>query len=772
VSHRRNKRGFRRSKAPAAPPVAPKPAEPTRTLSSRRRWVSRLIAAIILPLFLLVILEGARRLTGYGYTTRFFRSIRSGNREFIVNNETFSLRFFPPQLARWPGPIMMDATKPRGTYRIFILGESAARGEPEPPFSAARHLEVLLRERFPGQKFEVVNVAITAINSHVILPIARELARQHGDLWIIYMGNNEMVGPFGAVTVFGAQAPPLSLIRLSLAIQQTRTGQLLMALARWGRGKAATPSAWGGMKMFLGNHIRPGSPRKQGVYKSFEQNLQDILRLGLNSGAKVLLNTVDVNLKDCPPFASLTNSTLDFAERTAWDSAYGDGCRARSEGRLPEAEQCFERAARVDAVVSDLQFRWGECLLALTNYTAARQRFQLACDYDALPFRADSQINGLIRQLGNRWANPNLHLFDAAAAMATNVPAGINGQDVFYEHVHFNFEGQYRLGLAWAEQVELCLPQAIRNRAVGGWATQGACERWLGLTDWGRQAVVMSVMDRLRRPPFCNQFDNDRCLAGLQTQATELQHQMTRATADQAKADFIDAISRAPDDHWLHENFAEFLESIGDAKLAIAEWRRARALLPQNCVAYYQLGRLLAQQGFQAEAEECLLRAVAMRPNLADGWSDLGNLYLATARFGSALNAYQRAQQLEGQQAVFYLGAGKALAKLNRRAEAIRQYREALGLNPTLAEAHFSLGEELAGGNQMAEAQLEYEQVIQLQPTNALGHLNLGVTLAVQGRFDPALHQFAEALRLDPGNKLAQEYYDRVQGWKSRKPGG
>src|ERR1019366_6362812 len=138
-----------------------------------------------------------------------------------------------------------------------ILGESAAMGDPEPAYGASRYLEVLLRERFPAQKFEIVNVAITAINSHVILPIARACARQHGDLWIIYMGNNEMVGPFGAATVFGAQAPPLALVRLSLALQQTRVGQLLMALARKVRGQAATASSWGGMEMFLGNRLRP-----------------------------------------------------------------------------------------------------------------------------------------------------------------------------------------------------------------------------------------------------------------------------------------------------------------------------------------------------------------------------------------------------------------------------------------------------------------------------------------------------------------------------------
>jgi hypothetical protein len=88
-------------------------------------------------------------------------------------------------------------------------------------------LEALLSQRFPNRHFEIVNAAMTAINSHAILPIARECARQNGDIWVIYMGNNEVVGPFGAGTVFGPRVASLGLIRCSLALKATRTGQLL-----------------------------------------------------------------------------------------------------------------------------------------------------------------------------------------------------------------------------------------------------------------------------------------------------------------------------------------------------------------------------------------------------------------------------------------------------------------------------------------------------------------------------------------------------------------
>ena len=72
---------------------------------------------------------------------------------------------------------VMPATKSPDTCRIFIFGESAAMGDPRPNYGAGCYLDVLLSERFPQSKFELINTSTTAINSHVILPIAQECAR-------------------------------------------------------------------------------------------------------------------------------------------------------------------------------------------------------------------------------------------------------------------------------------------------------------------------------------------------------------------------------------------------------------------------------------------------------------------------------------------------------------------------------------------------------------------------------------------------------------------
>lgn len=86
----------------------------------------RLAAATLVPLMIFGGLELGLRLAGYGYSTRLFLPRTIGGEEFLIPNEKFTHRFFPPALARAPLSGRMAAHKPAGTYRIFLLGESAA----------------------------------------------------------------------------------------------------------------------------------------------------------------------------------------------------------------------------------------------------------------------------------------------------------------------------------------------------------------------------------------------------------------------------------------------------------------------------------------------------------------------------------------------------------------------------------------------------------------------------------------------------------------------
>ena len=736
-----------------------------RLVSHGRVWLFRIVA-LLLPVLLLGLVEIGLRLAGYGYATSFFRKTRVGGREFLVNNDTFSLRFFPPELARWPGTLMIPAMKPPDTVRIFIFGESAAMGDPQPAYGASRYLEVLLRERFPGKKFEVVNVAFTAISSHVILPIARECAKQNGDIWIVYMGNNEMVGPFGAATIFGRQAPPLSLVRFNLAIQQTRVGQLAMATMRKLGGKAKN-SSWGGMQMFLQNQIPPDDPRRTVAYRNFESNLRDVVSAGLHSGAKVILNTMSVNLKDCPPFASLGNSNLPPADQVQFAKLYAEGCMAEKDGNGVVAAQRFEQAAKQDPNFAELQYRWADCLLRASNATA-RAHYQLACDLDALPFRADSRVNESIRRVGGEFPGGGLVLSDAESVLANDSPFGISGQEAFFEHVHFSFLGNYRLGRLWAEEVARVLPKATSSSATN-WATQAVCERDLGLTLWNRSFVLDSVMRRMAQPPLSSQFNNPARLAAIQAESKFLRAQQDTNAVMRSGQELVDAIQRAPRDPFLPEGLANLYEALGDLKRAVGAYREVHNLLPHDFYCNLQLGRLLGKLGQPVEGENLLRQAAGQRPSVPEVWGELGDICMRQNKFHQALAAYERALELRPQDAAYVGYVATALARLNRRTEAIAIFRRAFQLRPDFWEAHFELGGVLAADNQLYEAQREYAEAIRLNPRHAGSRINFGVILVRQNRLDEAIRQFEAALQIEPQNGAAADCLHQITERRHQK---
>jgi tetratricopeptide (TPR) repeat protein len=739
--------------------------------ASGRKWLFRLVALVFIPLILLCGIEAGLRLVGYGYDPGLFKKITINGEQFYVNNEAFGLRFFPPQLTRGLGPIRMPVKKPAGTCRIFILGESAAQGDPEPAYGAGRYLEALLSARYPQTHFEIVNLGITAINSHVILPIARDCAKADGDLWIIYMGNNEMVGPFGAATVFGAKAPPLPIIRLNLAIQKTRLGQLLANLGRKLKGGNANAPSWGGMEMFVGNQLPVDDPRKEMVYQNFSRNLHDIVKTGLDSGAKILLNTVAVNLKDCAPFASLVNSNLPPADRAKFDRFVKMGVQAGEQGSFAAAARQFESASGFDPTDAELQFRWGESLLQMTNFAAAREHLQSACDDDALPFRTDSRLNALIASTGRQLANDNLLLFDAAGALATNKPAGLCGDETFYEHVHFNFDGSYQLGREWAGQVAAMLPTVIANSAAtNGWASQEDCDLRLGLSDWNRAVIFQHMIGRYQEPPLSGQLNNAGRVKKMETRIHELQSGMTPTNAAKVTENFQVALQLAPDDYFLRENYAVFLQSIGDLPQATGQWRHIHELLPQDFLANFEIGRMLELQGQWAEAETNFRRAVELRPMLTEGWVGLGHVLASQDKYEEALACYATAHQQRPSDAQTLFQSGTVLAKWNRHAEAMEKYREAIKLNPADWEPHYELGGELDADGQLDAAGQEFGAAARLNPGNARAHFNYGVVLAKQNRLDEAQQEFEEAIRIAPAYTKAQEYLAKVRTLKKRSP--
>lgn len=527
------------------------------------------LSAVLVPLLVLTILETCLRLTGVGYPTTLLTPCTVQGKPAACYNLFFAAPFFPAGSVQTPRLYSIPPQKLPGTYRIFVLGESAAMGDPDPAYGFSRYLEVMLRERFPAMRFEVVNTGSVAINSHVVLEIAKGLADQQPDLFIIYSGNNEVVGPYGPGTVLSSSGMSIPMIRGNIWVRSTRIGQLVARLG-------AQKTKWTGMQMFLDKQVRANSPIMQRVYDNFERNLRDTVDVARAAGAQVIVATTATNLEDCAPFASSHREHLSEKELDHWSQLVQQGSDLERGSAFREALDVYLAAAKIDNEYAELEFRIARCLKQLADAKAAAEHFQRARDLDTLRFRADTRINEINRRIAT---SKGVALVDAEALFSTASRDGIIGSDLVYEHVHMTPWGSYILAQAIYKQVASKLPGGLPPSEA---PSEAECERLLALTGYDRSRVAQEMLRRIGEPPFTNQLNHAEQVLRLSMQIASISE-----SPNDTALQYQWAISHAPEDPMLRYRYGTFLFAYNRAaaaeQLAMAQpWDGFPVFLPDG----------------------------------------------------------------------------------------------------------------------------------------------------------------------------------------------
>ena len=366
---------------------------------------------------------------------------------------------------------------------------------------------------------------------------------------------------------------------------------------------------------------------------------------------------------------------------SAWNEIFEEGVTNETAGAYSNALGLYRKAAEIDPQFAELQFRMGNCDLALTNPVQALQDFELARDYDALDFRADSRINSTIRDAAARHSNDGVHLVDAAKGLAQDSPDGIPGLNFFYEHVHLNFVGNYLLALNFAEQIKGLLPSPVTAGDKGNWASEELCERRLAVTVWDRQRVWQPIFDRINAPPFTGQFDHEGFLKKCEAKLNETKAEMNTQTPEQARQVYEQAIVLAPDDFPLHVNFEGFLQAGGYLPQAIVEAKRCCELVPLP-KAYYYTGTLLVREGRLNEATNYFLRAVAIQSDYAQAETAMGEILANQQKIAGAVRWFHRAIQSDPNYAETYIALGFLQQNQGNMVAAMVNYQKAADLEP------------------------------------------------------------------------------------------
>lgn len=557
--------------------------------SQAQRWLLRLLLAVGVPLLLLLSLEGLLRLAGYGYDPNFFKAV--GHDDLYGSNYDFGRGYFPEAIARRPVENSFPKTKPDDTYRIMLLGSSAAIGVPDAAYSFGRVLEVMLEQNYAGVDFEVVIAGITATNSHVVLPIARECVKFDPDLLLVYLGNNEVIGPYGLGAEDGAVSPSLSTIRTGIKLRRTKIGQLLQGIVDQTSGRADVHENWGGMAMYSDNHVPLGDPRLDRIYENYQRNLSDICEAGTQAGADVVLCTVPSNLAESPPFGSLESEALDVTQKNRWSRLFDAGRNLARQGDYAGALAEFRQAGALDDQHAELRFYMGVCHSALGQTDEALTEYLAAKDLDTLRFRTDSRLNDLVRQVAktqrlSAQGSGRVRLADCERFLLDGVrqPNEIPGTQLFFEHVHMTFQGSYAIAAAAYPQVVRGLPATVSQRgsAQASPPAMADCAAALAFTEWDDLRLHQRMVEMISRPPFTAQAFHKQSVDYLNRRMAQIHGQSTEASRRQVVETYQRALQKRPNDVLLAINYISLLSQSGRSAEAESRLRRLLTRLSPN----------------------------------------------------------------------------------------------------------------------------------------------------------------------------------------------
>jgi len=315
-------------------------------------------------------------------------------------------------------------------------------------------------------------------------------------------------------------------------------------------------------------------------------------------------------------------------------------------------------------------------------------------------------------------ASPRIVLADAEQSFSRACADGLPGSELFYDHVHLTFEGNYLLAQSIGRAVEKLLPQNLASAVTADhpWPTSADCAQRLGWSDFSRREAAVEMLRRLSDPPFAARLNHEVQVGHLKQLAMRLSPAANpgalAATLRQCEA----ASASHPEDADLTLLVASLADALGETGKASAAANRAVALLPTSAEAWGRLGFALEKQ----------------------------------RQFEQSASAFREVLQLDSQAFYALNNLGRVLLEMGRTNEAMAGYRQALAVKPRFGPAWLSLGELLESSGNKSEAQNCYSNALAYRIRSAAELKRLAGFCRERGWLMGAATNFAEAAHLDP----------------------
>jgi tetratricopeptide (TPR) repeat protein len=241
----------------------------------------------------------------------------------------------------------------------------------------------------------------------------------------------------------------------------------------------------------------------------------------------------------------------------------------------------------------------------------------------------------------------------------------------------------------------------------------------------------------------------------------------------EAETAYWEALVSAPDSPLVWRGWTQVALSTLGMQRAYEKLEAYLKENPQTAWGHTMMASLVLQNGYPVTAREEAERAIAVNPQLAEAWQIKGTASVELQDFQSAIQAYQKAQELQPDSLPTLLGLADALFQNGSPQEALPLLEKAVQLAPEMGATHLQLGvlrmEMARSPEEYAIAQKSLEKAQELQRTlPAEGQfrtqLALGQCYAKQQNWKQAKQHLENAERIN--NSDLTLLYEQMQVYR------
>lgn len=376
---------------------------------SKKKKIAFKVFTLLFSIFLLVIFELLLRLFTYGDNLSLFVEHPHAKYDnYYITNPKIGEKYFSAFEATGGTNDAFLKKKPDNGFRVIVMGSSTVVGFPyNRNLMFTRILQKRLQDAYPEKHIEVINTAITAINSITLNDYMSDIIEQEPDAILFYAGHNEFYGAFG-VGSNETMSKNTFLRNFHFKFINLRTYQLIRSIIQKVSKATVKQNDIANQKGSLMKRIVKdkdivfGGELYQVGIKQYQENLNSILLTAQKEDIPVFIGDLVSNVKDIPPF-----------------------------GDTPEAHEAYQNAQAA--------FISGDTI-------TARELFYTAKDLDPVRFRASEDINTIITELSDKY---KCHFVPVKKQFSANSKGNIVGNNLLTEHVHPNIEGQFLMADAF-----------------------------------------------------------------------------------------------------------------------------------------------------------------------------------------------------------------------------------------------------------------------------------------------------------------------------------